>query len=127
MCHYWIYPATAIFHVLKTLNAHSEKLWFLQLWCYSSGEALWYAVLSEKCNEEVYRWSEVCGAALTATRSFLQFFPEKSVFPYLRTFPYGILERTRIGEDFYTDFHSNTDFYTIHPISIKSAFSIDLK
>ncbi len=29
--------ATAIFHVLETWNARSEKLWFLQLWRYSSG------------------------------------------------------------------------------------------
>ncbi len=40
LCRYWIYLATAIFHVLKTLNTRSEKLWFLQLWRYSSGDAI---------------------------------------------------------------------------------------
>ncbi len=38
LCPDWIYPATDIFHVLKTLNALSEKLDFCS--CdYSSGEA----------------------------------------------------------------------------------------
>ncbi len=35
-------PCYSHSHVLKTLNARSEKLWFLQLWRYSSGEAIWW-------------------------------------------------------------------------------------